>query len=200
MTRLPAFRSTPPARSSACRSSWKSSSWGSDSPHSSANFRKSRSGYQNATWLATMESVLTSSRKTRSTPSCWTLTATTSPVLRSRARWTCAMLAEAMGSGSKLEKRSRGGRRRSLRIVRRTSSMELTGRWSVRERNSLVWGSGRTPTMALMTWPALMKSPFACSACSRISLAFCSCTSFQSLSCSGPGPRASDLTSTLFSR
>mmetsp|Transcript_109155 Transcript_109155/g.341405 ORF Transcript_109155/g.341405 Transcript_109155/m.341405 type:complete len:234 (-) Transcript_109155:336-1037(-) len=70
MTPFPAFRSTAPARSSARRSSWKSSSCGRDAPHSSANFRKSKSGAQNTTWFTTIDSVLTSSRNTLSTPSC----------------------------------------------------------------------------------------------------------------------------------
>jgi len=72
--------------------------------------------------------VLTSSRKTRSTPSCCTFTATVSPLLRKVALWTCAMEAEAMGCRSKLEKMSRGGHLRSFRIVLKTSSRVLTGK------------------------------------------------------------------------
>mmetsp|Transcript_22542 Transcript_22542/g.40230 ORF Transcript_22542/g.40230 Transcript_22542/m.40230 type:complete len:313 (+) Transcript_22542:347-1285(+) len=137
ITSLRASRSTRPARSKA-RLSWaKSSSWGRESPHSSANFLKSKSGDQKATWLATADSVPTSSRKMRSTPSCCTFTATSSPVLRKYALCTCAMDAEAMGSASKLKKISDMGRPESFSMVRYTSSIVLTGKWSVSDRSSL---------------------------------------------------------------
>mmetsp|Transcript_115232 Transcript_115232/g.366293 ORF Transcript_115232/g.366293 Transcript_115232/m.366293 type:complete len:364 (+) Transcript_115232:2423-3514(+) len=200
MQGLPSLRSTFPARSRARRSSRKSSSEGKTSLISSTRLRKSRSGDQYATWPATVVRVFMSSIMSLSTPSCCTFTATTWPVLRNRALCTWAMDAEATGSRSKLEKTSRGAWPRSFRIMRNTSSGVLTGRWSVNDMSSEVISSGSTPTMVLMTCPALMKHPFASSACFLISTAVSAKESCQSLSCSGPGPRASESDSHFFMR
>lgn len=44
-----------------------------------------------------------------------------------------------------------GGFRKVRCMIRYTSSIRLTGKWSVKDRNSLVKASGKVPTMALMT-------------------------------------------------
>mmetsp|Transcript_69299 Transcript_69299/g.223986 ORF Transcript_69299/g.223986 Transcript_69299/m.223986 type:complete len:260 (-) Transcript_69299:450-1229(-) len=134
-TALPKRSSAPRTRSSASRSARKSSSLGCVSASSRSRGRRSKLGSRSATRLAMMPSVARSSLMRRSTPSCCTFTATTSP-LCSTALCTCAMEAEPMAGVAKSLKASSRGRPRPALSTRRTSGMGLSGMRSVSRANS----------------------------------------------------------------
>mmetsp|Transcript_53333 Transcript_53333/g.128389 ORF Transcript_53333/g.128389 Transcript_53333/m.128389 type:complete len:274 (+) Transcript_53333:104-925(+) len=80
MTGLPKRPSASRARSRASRSARKSSSRGCVVRSSCSRGRRSKLGSRLATWLTMISRVPRSSLISRSTPSCWTFTATVSPL------------------------------------------------------------------------------------------------------------------------
>mmetsp|Transcript_8573 Transcript_8573/g.26645 ORF Transcript_8573/g.26645 Transcript_8573/m.26645 type:complete len:301 (-) Transcript_8573:434-1336(-) len=135
-TLLPAACRTSLACEAARHSSLKSSSFESMARISSIMSTKSSSLCSALIRCAIQQRVSASSQQRRSTPSCCTFTATTSPLPRSRALCTCAIDAEPMGSGSNSTKIVSKEHPRFFRIIRETSSRGLIGMCSVSSVNS----------------------------------------------------------------
>ena len=88
-------------------------------------------------------------------PGRWTLTTTSSPVIR-WAAWTCAIEAAARGTSENQENTSSRGFPRSSSTTRRTESNDSAGTWSRHNLNSLTSSAGNRPSPLEMIWPSLM--------------------------------------------
>mmetsp|Transcript_7580 Transcript_7580/g.23097 ORF Transcript_7580/g.23097 Transcript_7580/m.23097 type:complete len:207 (-) Transcript_7580:368-988(-) len=109
----------------------------------------SKSSFSLAQKRAIRTALSTSLRKSRATPRCWTLTATSRPLYR--ARWTWAMLAEASGTKSN----SSNSAKPASASVAATCRRESAGRSSWSTARRAFHAAGTTSARVEMYWPIL---------------------------------------------